>query len=62
MRMLMFYNVSIHQVYCYSGGFVGTVLTDIVALVLAVVTESDPEDEGITRDFGVFYLRNPKAT
>lgn len=36
-------------VYCYSGGFVGTVLTDLIALVSAVVTETDPEDRCLPR-------------
>ncbi|CAK9082135.1 Uncharacterized protein (Fragment) [Durusdinium trenchii] len=35
-------------VYCYSGGFVGTVLTDLIALVSAVVTETDPEERNRT--------------
>ncbi|CAJ1448847.1 unnamed protein product [Effrenium voratum] len=35
-------------VYCYSGGFVGTVLTDLIALVMAVVGNKDAEERNRT--------------
>ena len=35
------------QVYCYSGGFVGTVLTDCLALLSAVVSDKPPEERAI---------------
>ena len=32
------------QVYCYSGGFVGTVLTDLFALCSALLSDGDAEE------------------